>query len=119
MRYEDNLLVDMDMETESGYTLGYLIDAVPLGATILDELTPGWAELINTDVLDLSYGSTCICGQIAAKGTFGYSEWITLATAVRDISFDRESLVPLVTFCYPVLTSPWLNEIGVRMQATT
>mgnify|MGYP001578000622 CR=1 FL=1 len=34
------------------------------GATLLDEKRPGWASLINVDVLDLASGYHCILGQL-------------------------------------------------------
>ncbi len=41
-----------------------IIDAVSLGATLLDRDEPGWAFAINTDTLRLDDPFTCILGQL-------------------------------------------------------
>jgi hypothetical protein len=39
-------------------------ERVANGAQMLDEKLPGWYERIDQDKLDVTYGGTCICGQL-------------------------------------------------------
>ena len=43
-----------------------LEDRIALGTQFLDDVKPGWVELIDRDSLDLSEPSSCILGQLFA-----------------------------------------------------
>src|SRR5690606_6748890 len=39
-------------------------DRVQKGAAFLDEILPGWHQIIDLDTLNLASGCKCICGQL-------------------------------------------------------
>lgn len=61
--------------------------AVEKGAEVLDQIKPGWREMVNKDTLNISDTYDCILGQV-----FGHFEYGTRAIRDAGITLDSEEM---------------------------
>lgn len=87
---------------------------VPVAAAKLDEMVIGWAAMIDTDRLDMTSGTRCICGQIVATRLedAGIDDWYRLAREVCD-QIDW----PTVVFAHVGLRDAWIEQVELRVGA--
>lgn len=90
---------------------GTLEEAVRNGATLLDELRPGWHE--GVDVRTLYMGDTrhCVLGQIYGLYNVGCE---AIGTAYFDPRNRRLGFNGARAWDFPVLTDAWKCEIEAR-----
>lgn len=83
---------------------------VARGAVLLDRKQPGWADVIDIGVLDLSRSSRCIAGQLSA------GDWIT-NDAVISLCNDPgpyENGIMAASEDYQCLQDAWIEAIADR-----
>lgn len=81
----------------SDYTGDYR-EEVARGVALLDELKPGWRELIDTDDLSMQMGTRCVLGQVFGNddddswyGENGYFRGLKLLGLSDDGAYNRNT----------------------------
>lgn len=92
--------------------LGTIAQRVADAAEILDFVQPGWADSVDTDILDMSTMTTDIGSLINRNYTMtyeedGYRELIVMGVIPSD---DED---------YPDLTDAWRVQVKDRQRVTT
>ena len=109
-----------------------ITERVERGAALLDEKQPGWLDIIDLDLLDISSRCGCVIGQLAGltkasdRGLayeaatrrlgVGYSAEIPMgfeAPTTREFGGDRETVI---TAEYAGLTEAWRDLITRRRE---
>lgn len=95
-----------------------VIERVRAGALLLDATTPGWAEKIDADFLDLQSCVGCILGQCfdiygSGKKHLGLSHQDAVAFGFHS---DADHTPDAAAREYAQLTPAWLAEIAIRLE---
>jgi hypothetical protein len=98
-----------------------LEEAASQGAQVLDKLQPAWWQKINTDLLAMGSGQTCILGQLYGDfvhGTKRLQHWkqsiecgfmLNWRSGMSEIYWTRR---------WNWLRDAWLQEIAARREKT-
>lgn len=94
-------------------------ERVVKGATLLDEMEPGWYQKIDLVTLNLRNCFSCVIGQVYGEYTENNLTRLGLDFSRDtdfgfDVSYDDD--VPAQDSCYYTLTSLWKNEILQRRE---
>lgn len=82
--------------------------AVAKGAALLDQRRPGWEHDINLGRLDISFGSTCILGQLYGTYENGLAKVFVGDSLAAEPAFEHGFFGWTLT---PILTRAWRREI--------
>jgi hypothetical protein len=99
------------------YDHRFTADEIPEAAAFLDEATPGWADMINVERLDLWDCYLCILGQLAVK-----HPRLTSASWPGDTPWEQAKNALSVTgaaFAWGGGYQAWVHEIETRRGAGT
>lgn len=92
------------------------------GATLLDQVAPGWYEKVKIRQLDLSSGCRCVLAQLEERqsGNASYAEGLGRLLSFIPSRRVRERRARELGFDYaggsdyPLLTEAWRDEIRKR-----
>lgn len=84
--------------------------AVAKGAALLDQRRPGWEHDINLGRLDISFGSTCILGQLYGTFENGLAKVFVGFSLTAEPAFEHGFIGWTLTQD-AILTRAWRREI--------
>jgi hypothetical protein len=91
---------------------------VARGATLLDEIRPGWWREINDDELDMQWCQECILGQVFGNYFLAFSQLPIPRFNAPMFGFDLPVKVA-VKGTWEELATAWRAEIARRADAAT
>jgi len=95
--------------------------AVSCGVAVLDELSPGWADSVDVDTLDVSNGDVCILGQLFGDYLTGCDMLHLRGDAPARCGFnvvvDKEE-TDATAEAWRSLQSEWTRVIQVRQEGS-
>lgn len=107
------------MSNQESPTLPEPIRRVIAGADVLDQVQPGWVDLIDLDVLDIAVNDRCVLGQLGAH----LAPECTDPLEVYHVAVDayRLDVAQLLRFGFigeldeiPALTAAWEMIVEAR-----
>lgn len=98
------------------------MEAMSRGASVLDEMRPGWEFDVNPDILDMGNPGYCVLGQLSNNGSYS-SEMRKVQAYLRAERAEVEGptatyygfdALSNMSYYYDELTEAWAFEIRKR-----